>query len=96
MENDFPTEEKLPTEGGIKKDTLPLKLWNSGGEEQKTELCTDTDLILNAESSPSMNYACADITILHGDNYNTLKDLKISSMLILRLRLHTDTANHKL
>ena len=26
--------------------------------------------------------ACADITILNGDNYNTLKNLKISSMLI--------------
>ena len=73
MENDFPAEEKLPTEGGIKKDTFPLKLWRSCGI--RDGIVYTLSWFLNAECSPSMN-ACADITILNRDNYNTLKKLK--------------------
>ena len=72
MLNDFPVEEKLPTEGGIKKTRF--RSYSVSSAEQKTELCTLV-WFLKAFISSTVN-ACADMTIVHGDNCNTLKKLK--------------------
>ena len=39
MQNDFPAEEKLPTEGEIKKRRVSAD-YSVGGAEQERELCT--------------------------------------------------------
>ena len=52
MQNDFPAEEKLPTEGGIEKTRFCS--YSVGGTEQKTELCTLV-WFLKAIISHSMN-----------------------------------------
>ena len=71
MQNDFPAEEKLPTEGGIEK-TRFRSYSCAGGAEQKTELSTLV-WVLKAIISPSVN-AWADMAIVYEDNYSNYND----------------------
>ena len=67
MQNDFPGEEKLPTEGGIKKTRFrSYSVSSVGGAAKKAELCTLV-WFLKAVISPSVNaWLCGDDNLAWG------------------------------
>ena len=85
MQNDFPGEEKLPTEGAIKKTRFrSYSVSSVGGAAKKAELWTQRECVTVRRWQ-----SCMGTIIIH---QKTLR----SQGWCLRLKLHTDTANHKL
>ena len=85
MQNDFPGEEQLPTEGGIKKTRFrSYSVSSDGGAAKKAELWTQRECVTVRRWQ-----SCMGTIIIH---QKTLR----SQGWCLRLKLHTDTANQKL
>ena len=75
MQNDFPAEEKLPTEGGIEKTRF--RSHSVGGTEQKTIVYTglvfESDYLTQRECVSGWQSCLRTIII-------NIKNVKISSM----------------